>query len=256
MLTGFEDQMIELIHANSLGAVCSISRQGPNMTDIAQITKHQNIIASIFDTNPVIPVRFGCVLETREKVIEFLEKQQDQYSKILNTIENCEEFGIRVILNQDGTKEIKKTRSRQGEQKTIKSSSTSGTSYLLQRKTELDSEQQRDDEIKELSSTLNTMFKGCIQTMKMDRSFRQVNLKFDQGKKSDPGHDKHSALVSFYFLVPKKRRDEFRSLFQKIVHKVQHKMMLSGPWPPYNFVDSTDESRGDRLSDLVSSIKY
>ena len=45
-------------------------------------------------------------------------------------------------------------------------------------------------------------------------------------------------LLSLYFLTPKSRAEEFRKMARKISAPRGVKLLLSGPWPPYNFVAS------------------
>ena len=42
-------------------------------------------------------------------------------------------------------------------------------------------------------------------------------------------------LVSLYFLVPRASVDEFRETARRIDLPSDMKLMVSGPWPPYNF---------------------
>ena len=46
-------------------------------------------------------------------------------------------------------------------------------------------------------------------------------------------------LLSLYFLTPKSGVEEFRKLARNISTPHGVKLLLSGPWPPYNFVAST-----------------
>jgi hypothetical protein len=45
-------------------------------------------------------------------------------------------------------------------------------------------------------------------------------------------------LVSLYFLTPKTCAEQFREKARQIDPPSGAKLLLSGPWPPYNFVAS------------------
>jgi hypothetical protein len=47
-----------------------------------------------------------------------------------------------------------------------------------------------------------------------------------------------SRLLSLYFLVPRDSVGCFRRAARGLHRNESVKLLLSGPWPPYNFVDS------------------
>ena len=52
-------------------------------------------------------------------------------------------------------------------------------------------------------------------------------------------------LLDAAFLVPTRRRARFQSAAQKVAQQVSEtgaQMTLTGPWPPYNFVGSVEET--------------
>ena len=70
----------------------------------------------------------------------------------------------------------------------------------------------------------------------------QSSINNHQSKIQNP----KSKILSLHFLVPRRSVESFRRTFQEISRKEGMKMLLSGPWPPYNFVvpePSTDRKR-------------
>ena len=51
-------------------------------------------------------------------------------------------------------------------------------------------------------------------------------------------------LVSVYFLVPKDSLNRFREVFRQIDIRESEKLLLSGPWPPYSFVQPEHSEGG------------
>ena len=45
-----------------------------------------------------------------------------------------------------------------------------------------------------------------------------------------------AVVLSLYFLTPKSKVNRFREAFGNMMEKENAEAMLSGPWPPYNFV--------------------
>ena len=45
-------------------------------------------------------------------------------------------------------------------------------------------------------------------------------------------------LLSLFFLVRRENVERFREAFGQLQQETSAKMLLTGPWPPYNFVGS------------------
>ena len=45
-----------------------------------------------------------------------------------------------------------------------------------------------------------------------------------------------AVILSLYFLVPGSKVNLFRENFGRMMEKEKAKALISGPWPPYNFV--------------------
>ncbi len=43
-------------------------------------------------------------------------------------------------------------------------------------------------------------------------------------------------LLSLYFLLPRPAVESFRQAFRQLTETESARLLLSGPWPPYNFV--------------------
>jgi hypothetical protein len=56
--------------------------------------------------------------------------------------------------------------------------------------------------------------------------------------KVDFPSSRKSRLLSLHFLVPRDSVETFRSAARHLPTNLSFKLQLSGPWPPYNFVDA------------------
>lgn len=45
-----------------------------------------------------------------------------------------------------------------------------------------------------------------------------------------------AVILSLYFLTPANKVNRFRETFGRVAENGRAKALLSGPWPPYNFV--------------------
>jgi hypothetical protein len=55
-------------------------------------------------------------------------------------------------------------------------------------------------------------------------------------------------MLSLYFLVKREEVEKFRQIFQAFASRYSARILLSGPWPPFNFV-LPEGSQGRWVSD-------
>ena len=58
-------------------------------------------------------------------------------------------------------------------------------------------------------------------------------------------------LLSLYFLVPRESVEAFRKRFYSISVQKSPKLLLSGPWPPFNFIVSDHAQAQSKLNTLL-----
>jgi hypothetical protein len=62
-----------------------------------------------------------------------------------------------------------------------------------------------------------------------------------------------SLILSLYFLTPESKVNRFQETFGRIAENGDAKAMLSGPWPPYNFVTTDLGKYGDTIPNSANS---
>lgn len=250
--TGINNQPVTLLPVGAVGAVCSTSPHEQDLSDFAPVLLHQEIVDAVFAHNPVVPVRFGSQMETREDLISHLTTFAGHYEKQLSAIRGFVEIGIRVLLqtvNDDVSQPEQTNRLQNNASDSLHSP---GIAYLRSRRRVYVGETQRDAAINHLLSDFKASFKGLFHKVKLEKSFRQIALTYNRETNRQPPGEKHNSLVSFYFLVKKEQLKHFAAVFRELIRQSSHKLMLTGPWPPYNFVDPPASDSMTSLLDLQS----
>ncbi len=229
-LSGVDDQPVALVSHNGLTAAISGITQPNLLPDVSRILTYKQVVEFFHRDRTVIPMRYGCLLNGKQQVSRLLEEHSDQYGRLLGTIKGCVEMGIRILIADEGLEiaELKKNerqclfngdKSRQGGPK----SETPGRAYLSTRKTHYDQEDQMDKEFETVLSHFRRAFSGLYTRFKSE--FK-------------------NHLLSLYFLVPRDAVKHFRQVFLNISQDAAAKLLLSGPWPPYNFVMPESKVQG------------
>jgi hypothetical protein len=231
-LAGFGGQPVFTVSNSGLGAAlskiipsikkgtCSISAPG-----ISLLLDYERVVKAFLRDRTVIPMRYGCLFEEKSQVFRLLQERRLQYMELLTELEGCVEMGIRALISDRGTQtavgEISNPRNAIFTQKT----SLTGREYLNARSAHYAREERFAEKNRLLAERCRTAFAGLFVKCKSeDTSFRG-----DRSLIRNP-------LLSLYFLVPRRSIEPFRLAFKQICSKESAKLMLSGPWPPYNFV--------------------
>ncbi|WP_233468197.1 GvpL/GvpF family gas vesicle protein [Zooshikella ganghwensis] len=155
------------------------------------------VIEAIHQQRDIVPIRYGCLLADEQQVREMLKKQAVQYQAWLHQIQGCVEMGVSIL----------------NEKMLTDDSPTTGIAYLQWRQ-----QQYRPTKLVEAEAVLEFFVAGYYR----DRLSETISLCTKQ-------------ILSIVYLVPRKRLPHFQSALAKCLED-QPDWQLTGPWPPYNFV--------------------
>ncbi len=220
-LKGLGDEPLSLIETD--GLMAAVSRiVPPEVTpDLKRLLQYQKIIEWFHNNGAIIPMRYGCLVAEESEVIRILKKHGEEYKRLLRELEGCEEMGIRILGSEYRANQLKSEIEN-------KPSSHPGQAYLASRKVLYDQEESLNKENRALSEAYREVFAGLFVKCKEEGpSILPTRRAVDNNR-----------LLSLYFLVPKPLLNPFRRAFQRMPSKEGRKILLSGPWPPYNFVHS------------------
>lgn len=242
MPAGVDGRPVFLVSENVLSAAVSRIDPGELTPNIPRILSYKKVVES-FHGDPaicgVIPIRYGCLFEEEPGIIRFLKENRRPYESLLKELEGCMEMGIRLIIDDcrlsiEGLKnhEIKpENRSllERGENSDLSGElKTSGKAYLAARKDHYAQEECITESMNEIAEQFRAALTGLFVKCKVETpsiNNRQSTIANQQ-----------SPMLSLYFLVPRKSIGKFREVFRRLSCAEPAKLLLSGPWPPYNFV--------------------
>jgi hypothetical protein len=226
-LLGVDGRPVRQIKRDNLVAAVSCIDLPENSLSIETITRYHKVIDFLYQHRTVIPLRFGTAFDTEIEVEHLLETRRGRYTKLLEELHGQVEMGIRVMVE---------SRNRSGETLPRSAREPSpnpinpGESYLASRKSHYAMESVLVEENEIAINRYSAPFKTMCSKIKSEVST------------AGPNHKGASRpiLLSLYFLVPRQALDGFREAFEHMRSRESIKMLLSGPWPPYNFVLPSD----------------
>ena len=225
-LKGYADSTLHIIQLNKLAAiVCNITADVLTK-DLPNVLAYASIIESLLINYTLLPMRFGSIIESNNQVFTMLIKNASNFENKLLRLENKSEFGIKINFESDRLKTAMELKaSLQGielESHTIKAASSIFRQYV-EKKLVI-------HRVEEQYST----FKEQI-LVKIGEHLVQLNASFLFDK-----HGASSKLIDTYVLMEIDKKEALINLVNLLqLEFTSINFTLTGPWPPYNFVDNT-----------------
>jgi hypothetical protein len=220
-LAGVNRSPVRIVSCDGLAAAVSVIPQKEIPRDPSTGLDYHKVIQWFHERTGVIPLRLGTCLGHESDVVQLLHAHGELYKSLLKELNGCVEMAIRVIHNRPKTQEpacMSSLISRSD-------GTESGTDYLIRRKVLFDADELAISRNQELVERYHSPFLGLY-----------VSFKAHTSKLSRLERDRNSVLTSLYFLIPRQSADSFRAIYGDLRTGLHERIMLSGPWPPYNFV--------------------
>jgi hypothetical protein len=152
-------------------------------------------------------MRYGCRFAGVAEVRAWVHTSAAQLRALLARVDGCVEMGVRALLLE--------TRPPSSLARTAAATAARpGAAYLSARRLEMALAQRCDRIAQMVREELSGLFRESAE---------------------ETGYSQRGPMASLYFLVERSRLHAFRAAFGSIA-SAQAALMLSGPWPPYNFV--------------------
>ena len=179
---------------------------------------HEAVVESFLATKAVLPMKLFTIFKTDERAFEYVRSQRARIVGLVERVANQQEWGIRVVLDR--------TLAAAAPKKRTAGARGSGASYLAQKKA------QRDVS-KELASRARDTVASLFDRLALRSSDARRRSASELPAQGGP------LLLDAAFLVPRARATTFKTLAareSKALARQGYGLTLSGPWPPYTFV--------------------
>lgn len=188
--------------------------------------RHGEIVEAVMRRHTVVPVRFGTLFASEERLLEALRRAYSELASALALVREKEEWGLKVYA-------VRGAGSAGGPSERVRAlnrrlaSASAGEAYLLRKQIERLVREERDGRVDTLSSQL--FREASARTV---RARRNPTL----GRRATGLRD--AMILNAAFLVRRSEVGAFRAEVDKLAERYATEelmVVLSGPWPPYNF---------------------
>jgi Gas vesicle synthesis protein GvpL/GvpF len=191
-----------VLSSRGLAAAVTLCRDDALPPAVVQLLAYEKIIARFHAARTVIPFRFGCVREGESGIRQFLEEHLEECRQILARLDGLGEMSLRAWWPPPA--------------ETVRPA-TRGVEYLAAAR-----RRQAD-----LTRTEES-WAGCV-------CGSLAGCYVDERREARPAAA--GRLVSLHFLTPRSAAEEIRERVRETSSPTDVKLLISGPWPPYHFVD-------------------
>jgi hypothetical protein len=202
----------------------ALGRRLEDLEDVARLARaHDRVLEAAASTGGVIPFRLCTIYASTERLDSMLERETATLAATLRRLAGSQEWGVKAFARAATTVAADDP------------SPASGTAYLTLKR----ERREAADEEREAAETAV----AALHAQLAERAAAAtVSAPHDRRLS---GHDAEMLLNAAY-LVPAQGADDFRTFVDQLrrEHESQGlEIELTGPWPPYHFVDPPTHDR-------------
>lgn len=205
---------------NGLGAALSKLAEPRAPSDTSDLLAYERVVESFYCHLTVIPMRYGYRVGCPYDAVILLRENLQTYSALLHELEGLAEVGIQVLFD-NSIPAGKTDRSVNLLEWFPRRASSSGAASLEAKTLPFQSDQHA----------------ATVQHALVENLCHSLHGSFIRRKVEFPC-SKRNHLLSLYFLVPRESVETFSRNARQFHANPSFTLLLSGPWPPYNFVDT------------------
>ncbi|MDO8586148.1 MAG: GvpL/GvpF family gas vesicle protein [Armatimonadota bacterium] len=195
-----------------------------------KVRVHEGIVEMVSAHCTLLPMKFGAIFLSKSRVEEMLAEHYDGFVDALRRLEGCREWGVKVYRNdevlEDRIQEVSNSVRKLAAETAARSG---GAAYIWKKRLEKSIASETalvSDQCAQSShDCLSTHAKGAVSNPLLGRS-----ITVDVGE----------MILNGVYLVSDDHLDAFQTELadlRKNYGRLGFTFSLSGPWPPYNFVN-------------------
>ena len=190
-----------------------------------QAMTHEAIVERFLGAAALLPMQLFTLFTSDERALQHVRRDRRRIASILTRVERHAEWGLRLTVDEAA---VRRAIEKSGPSRSAVTDGRVGTAYLARK---------RDQ--REIGRTWLAEAKT-----EGDRLYRVMSraataaIRRTATEQAVPGS---RLVLDAAFLVPRTRAAGFRALLRRHVRRLAASgliISLTGPWPPYNFIDT------------------
>jgi len=224
---GVEGAKVLLVAEGGLAAACSVAPDACVTPTVPRATAYARVVGALHAVTAVLPFRYGNFLDSGEQVLNLLRVHRAEFLQSLEEVEGCDEMGLRILLESRPAVACAGPACVAPGLPAIALAAAGGTGreFLEGRRAHYATQECDESVAAQAAAEARGALEGLAVKCRAQRFSAPA---------SPLGR-----VLSLFFLVRRENVERFREAFGQLQQETSAKMLLTGPWPPYNFVPGT-----------------
>ncbi|MCX6280251.1 MAG: GvpL/GvpF family gas vesicle protein [Bacteroidetes bacterium] len=209
---------------NEISAVVSDKERATLIADKSSAIEYAEVIELMAAHFTLLPMRFGSVMESSDLISKMLERNYIEIQNNIQKVENKCEFGLKVFCDAEKLHEELRRKSEETANATPRASLEIRNSVYVDYVNKKLKEHKLEELLLNYVDSVIAGISGYVDRLQAVNKFKKMTTALN--------------IIDAVFLLEKDKKDA-------LIHAVgelqnQHaslSFILTGPWPPYNFVD-------------------
>ena len=207
-IQGVSGAPVRLVKVEDFGVLVSNLESETVSVNRENVLAHAAVVRSVLDQTTPLPFRFG-TLVTEEQLSSYITSRKTALEERLAHVRDCVEMSVKIIWT---------VAEDQAEQPVAEQGT--GTAFLAEKRREILGDERRAAEAKEIASWLHQIVSGLTRD-------EQVSLRPNEALMLAASHLVERASITQYQ----------EQLAEARENRPELHFLVSGPWPPYSFVN-------------------
>jgi len=225
-LKGISGGSLSSVSYATITAVVSEINGNHLIADQSNAVEYARIIEALAQQFTLLPMRFGSMMETNDAITKMMERNCLEIQQNLQKVDNKVEYGLKIFCDSGKLREKIKASYELNTQSSIKTTSQIINSIYRDYVDKKLAEHRLEDLLLTFVDSVIAGITGSLNRLKAICKFRKMITE--------------TTIIDAVFLLDKKNErslvhliDDFKNQFNEL------DFVLTGPWPPYNFVETT-----------------
>ena len=223
---GISDSSLYVISGGGLNAIVSDVNKSEFVADKSVAIDYANVIETFFTHFSLLPMRFGSIMESPEAVKAMLENNSPEIQQNLGKVAGKFEFGLKIICDSQILKAKLSAKSDILSKAEKPSDGQTTTSVFREYVNKKLAEHRLEELMLAHVESLIATITASLGSLNSINKFRKMLT--------------DNTIVDAIFLIEKEKKSDLIDLIAEIQNDNPGlTFVLTGPWPPYSFVDVT-----------------
>jgi hypothetical protein len=225
-MKGISGANLYAVSIDEISAVVSDIKRADFIADNRNAIEYAGLIENMAQQFTLLPMRFGSIMNSTEIISNMLEKNYSGFQKNLQKVENKSEFGLKIFCDTGKLKaelNLKSEETSETSQKPVTENKNSVFKEYINQKLKA---HRLEETLMGYIDSVIAEFNGFLIELNAEKKIKKMTTA--------------TTIIDAVFLIEKDKKAELVRAIEDMQGKYSElNFILTGPWPPYSFVDVT-----------------